>query len=407
MNSYNFSISINTNPTSFNTRPGTEFVLSTAVMNLTEASRFSVWDLTWKNWFVGVSMGFWQFYCPDQCGESAVGWVNFNVHNILEVPQSWIAMNAVRWMPTNGGASADVNITGTLGGWTGQQTVRLSIDNMNPHPENYSLPYGSSPSPSSKALTSSGIKDITYPWGIFSRISPVRPLHGSINVNQDQTVEFGDLVIFPSQADTVAFNAWYAVEPTIRIPEGFQPVVFTGTKSKVGIIETVLEITTSSAIQIMTPLLHYNYTLGPSGRRDVGALVFNPNDGSSWYLAAHSYNADPLYPHRIGISLVSSALLVFGSLNNSVNTALPATFGKTLSYIGEWNSKTLSFGPVNATISGQSDLRIIVTQSAPLASNYEASASYFFGTTGANANTVITLSAVGINTTSWAYNLLT
>jgi hypothetical protein len=400
MNTFNFSVSLLPNPTAINGLISSTVVFSTDFINPTESSLYSVWDLQWQNWFSGGSLGSFEYYCPDsRCPGNSAGWKAVSAN--ANIPQSWIIMNAIRWRPINAG-NLQANLTGVMGGWTGTQTVSLTASNAFPASANLSLPYTGSCTPSISNLTATGAITGAFPWGSFIGHSPIRPLCGIVNVVRGQTAELGDLIITPSRADAITANAWYGIQSNLRVPSGFTPLRFTGTKSKIGVVETVLEVSTSSVIQFLTPQLHFNHAQLVSGKQNVGALVYDPDDGSSWYLAAQSYNADPLNPFRIGMILASSAILVFGTLDNTINRELPATIGKTVYYVGEWNSKTLMFGPINATISGRSDMKIIVSRSAPLASNFEASSSYYVGVSGANSRSSVVLSHAATNGSSWA-----
>jgi hypothetical protein len=316
-------------------------------------------------------------------------------------------MNAVKLDTAGRAGATSLQIAGSFGLWSGIQTLNISALSTGATQPNIGLPYAGAPKCSTiQNLTASGSVTGVFPFGSFKVYSPIRPLCAMVSVSKGSTTNLGDFILFPTQTDTVTANGWYDVRTDVRKPLGFSPIKFTGTSSKFGIVETAVEIATAATLRFSTPQVQYDYAVDIDGKKSVGALVYNPDDGSSWYLASETFNEDPLNPFRIGMTIPSSSLLIFGTLDNTINKELPATFSKTIYYIGDWDSKKFLFPSLNVSATGRNDFKMMISKSSPLSSTLEATISYFIGVSSATSKNSISISTAGTKGYSWAYIIM-
>lgn len=313
-------------------------------------------------------------------------------------------MNALRWNPQGFIVAGEYpyNISGTFGLSTDTQRLYLTSTATGNEPVEYALPYANSPGCLvALNLTSTGVADMTFPWGHYVAKSPIRPLCAAGVGNPGYSFNLGDVIVTPTSTGSITANGWFNVASSIQKPDGFAPLLFTGTISKTGVVESAIEFSTDSKFEMLSPQVHYDYAINIPGRHGVGALVYNKDDGTSWYLASNAYNNDPANIYRIAMSVPFSCLLIFGTLDNTVNTVLPAKTGVTIYYHGAWNSKTLLFSELNVTITSKSDLAMSVTPNTVLSAGLDATVTFAIGFSGTMSKSTILLSHPGLNTSSW------
>ncbi|KAJ3359752.1 hypothetical protein HDU91_004827 [Kappamyces sp. JEL0680] len=347
--------------------------LSATSVTTSQQNSYSTWDLVFTTWPAATGFGNWYYYCPDsKCG--AVGWTLLTTPTSL--PYSWIVMSAVKFVPSVGSSgTTTVNATAQYGSYL--QNVTLSISVQSSYvPPTYATPYANAISCDGNygKLKSSGVdaSNLNYPWTslyyTYVANSPIRPLCMSGSGASGSSFALGDLTVYPSDTNPIYAYASYAIDSSLLKPTGFTPLWFTGSTSTNGYIENAIGFSGKSNFTIVTPQVNLDFVSNITSTANVGALVYSKDTGTSYYLPASRWNTDTASPFRITISVPGTALYIFGYLDNSLNTVLPAYFGQTMYYVGAWGSKAFSFcsssgvaSDFSANITYSGDLAFLVT----------------------------------------------
>ncbi|KAJ3269497.1 hypothetical protein HDV01_001343 [Terramyces sp. JEL0728] len=405
-----YSVVFNPNPSFINTYQGQNLVLTPNYLNPVENHKRSTWDLVWTNWpdLYTNGLGDWEYYCPEATCKTSLnpdGW--YSISDIPDQTVAWIAMGALRWSPKSnpvGNSETLFNITGKINGYVATQTIEMEILTASGSSNIAVTPYASAASCGTYgySLSANGASRLGNPYGFgsFVQLSPIRPLCGSGSSSASTNFYIGDFTITPTDSNTVLLNGWISVDSTINAPTGFSVLNFTGTLSNIGVIDTGVYVNLANQITMITPEVRFSHASQIASKANVGALVYDTTSGHSWYLAAYDWNFDTNIPNRIKMIVSSSCLLVFGKLDNTINTILPAQFSALLYYVGLWSTKTYSFGSGGLSVSfqGSSDLSFMVSPISVLSAGTSPAVSYNVGFVQSISDTVITLSYPG-NTT--------
>ncbi|KAJ3313957.1 hypothetical protein HDV04_001263 [Boothiomyces sp. JEL0838] len=388
-----YSLIYNPNPSFLNTYQSQSLVLTTNYINPIDNYKRSTWDLVWSNWpnFAGQGLGDWEYYCPDAGCKNAFssdGWNSITgLADPTVIPQSWIAMGAIRWNPKTtpvGNSETIRTINGQLYGFTANQTLEVQVLASSGSSSNTAVnPYASAASCGSYgyALGANGASTLQNPYGFgsFNAYSPIRPLCGSGSASANTPFNIGDFTITPSDSSTVLLNGWISVQSSIKLPTGFSVLNFTGTVSNIGTIDSAVYVNLGNQITLVTPEVRFYYASQIASKANVGALVYDTGSGSSWFLGAADWNFNPNIPNRIKITASSSGLLIFGVLDNTVNAILPGQFSALLYYIGLWSSKTYSFGSLTVSFQSTLDISFMVSPISVLSTGSSPIVSYNIG----------------------------
>jgi hypothetical protein len=259
-------------------------------------------------------------------------------------------MNAVKFVPTNSNGQTNLTALASYGSYNGSINMSLTIQSSFIPPV-YTLPYTASSSCDNYygKLTSAGVdtSSISYPYSslyyTYTVASPVRPMCKTASGTSGSSIEFGDVLVSPSDSNPITVHGAYAMTSSMKIPSGFTPLLFSGSASKDGYVENVLSITASSNVTILTPQVNLNFVSKISSTANIGALVYSKITGLSYYLPSSRWNQDQTKPYRAGFVLPSDGVYIFGSLDNSINSILPALFSQTMSFLGSWGTKSFEF----------------------------------------------------------------
>ncbi|KAJ3323114.1 hypothetical protein HDV06_002126 [Boothiomyces sp. JEL0866] len=407
----------NPNPSFINTYQSQTLVLTTNFLNPVDNYKRSTWDLVWTNWpnLYYAGLGDWEYYCPDSTCKTTLnpdGWYSISgLTDPTTIPQSWIAMGAVRWNPKTtpvGNSETLFTIVGDMNGFSGNQTIELQVLAASGSSSNTAVtPYSSAASCGSYGylLGANGASSLgnRFGFGSFSQYSPIRPLCGSGSAAANTNFYIGDFTITPSDSSTVLLNGWISVDTSIKLPAGFSVLNFTGTNSNIGIVDSAVYVNLANQVTMITPEVRFSHASQIASNANVGALVYDTSSGSSWYLAANDWNFNPNIPNRIKMIVSSSGLLIFGRLDNTLNSVLPGQFSALLYYIGQWSSKTYSFGSLAMLFQSTLDISFMVSPISVLSTGTSPTVSYNIGFAQSLGSSVITLSYPGnITTYYWA-----
>ncbi|KAI8897241.1 hypothetical protein BC833DRAFT_594490 [Globomyces pollinis-pini] len=394
-----------------NTAQSEYFYLSNQIINPIESDGYSVWELEWFNWPNILGFGQWEWYCPDKYCKQAGVWLPVSQQTIK---QSWITMKALRWNPA-GSISTTVSpfvVNSTLDNFQGSILMNLAVGPAVsasitlPEP-----PYQDKTDCPILQLKASGANSkFEFPYGDYLVNTPIRPLCGTVQVGAGSPTRVGDFVVTSMVAQTILVNGWVEVSDTVIMPAGFSPLTFTATKSEIGKLDQAVKITASSPIELITPQLQRNLTTKIEGREDIGALMYDVSNGFSWYLPAKSWGRDPNRPLTMRFSIQGSSTMIFGKLDNEVNSILPIQLGKQTGYVSKWQKKrfevyteTAQTANLQFYVIGPSDVNFLIQSSNVLASSKETVLrSYsvgFFGQLGENQIIISTAVEVGY---TWA-----
>lgn len=310
-----------------------------------------------------------------------VGQLGWHLKNSLQhshryvffVIKSWVLMNAIRWrIPDLMSASkAEYHLTGSLSkelAGTSEEilfskTLQLQLVLSDEPRTNSALPYSPSEVCSDPILfTETGTTALGYPFGKFTKTSPIRPLCAAVSSVPGAMSNLGDFIVSTPLAVSRLNASAYVSIGSRALPEGFVAVTFTGHQSRFGVVESMIHIqsTPTTSINLITPQLQLNSTRFINSQADVGMLLVDPTSTGMHYISASEFNNDPKSPMRISVLVPGSGYFIFGRL--SANTILPIRFGMALEYIGEWGVKMFQLDELQITITSTRDLSLVVTR---------------------------------------------
>jgi hypothetical protein len=216
-------------------------------------------------------------------------------------------------------------------------------------------------------LTSSGGQQLKLPFDNYVKNSPVRPLCMKVTATATTATMIGDITVTAATpTTTISANAWLSLDSSLQYPSGFTPIRFTGGSSKEGTVYNAIKFDTDKPFTFTSPQVNLDYVYGISQADDVGALVYSTKNATWWYLPASRWNYNSANRFRITMSLDSSGILIFGYLNNTANSILPANLGQSSTYLSTWPAKTFEYSgsstPLRIHVSGStSDCLLKVT----------------------------------------------
>jgi hypothetical protein len=307
------------------------------------------------------------------------GWVPFATLP-TQVPNAWLMMGAIQWLPLGiGPASSDYNLTGyiepTLAGTIGGVTFSLILTltssdtaalSVNPPPlyTGYGDCYGKDYK-EKYLFSATGTTLISYPFGAYTVNSPIRPICLTLDIPENLFTAFGDWYISSKgSASTVKVSGWHDLDPSFVLPTGFTPITFTGQSSTIGTVWRLIQITSSAGgfIYVVTPQTQLNSTAKVVTRADLAILKLDHVSGNATFYAVDKWFADSAMIRAILPITSKGGVFVFGYLDNSINTALPAGLEVTTSFMGAWGKKIFNFAGCYVTITGTSDLDFFVSE---------------------------------------------
>lgn len=330
-------------------------------------------------------------------------------------------MNAVQWLPLGLSAStSSYSLTGklisSLAGVsqdiTFSKQFTLTSSDVAPAVTNPSLPYSSYAVCNDKFIfTSTGSTVLTFPFGSFVTMAPMRPLCATVQASASKFYFLGDWQISVSVDSLILASGWASLNESRVIPTGFSPITFTGRISKVGQVVSIIGITSStpnSFITIVTPQVQLNSTVSVTSLGQLAALQLDPTSGSCSFVAVTGWSSSL----QITTTVPNAGYYIFGALDNSKNFILPATLGKTIQYIGQWGTKKFSLPSMNVTVTGTNNFDFYLSQGqgtkrvtkVTASTSSTVVCSYIFGYTGTSMNNAtIQLNRVRGDGFVWAY----
>lgn len=273
-------------------------------------------------------------------------------------------MNAVKFLATTAGGQ-NLTATATLGSYIGEIQMTISAASS-AATVSVSLPYSQSSGSGACAkdtkiarLTSTGGQQLNLPFDNYIKDSPVRPLCMKVTATSTTATKIGDITVTAATpTTTISANAWLSLDSSLQYPTGFTPIRFTGGSSTEGTVYNAIKFDTDKPFTFTTPQVHVDYAYGISKVNEVGALVYSTKNATWWYLPANAWGASIATRNRATMTLASSGILIFGYLNNTANSVLPANLGQISKYVSTWPAKTFEY-------SGSSTpLRVLVNKSS-------------------------------------------
>ncbi|KAL2919731.1 hypothetical protein HK105_200645 [Polyrhizophydium stewartii] len=345
-------------------------VIGTKYVSLTEPHKISGWEANWTLPSL-AGVGAWEWYCPDSsCG--GPGWIQIAGGSYI-IKHAWIVLNALLTLSC---------------------LSNPSYTTVTPLP--YSGSYGSCAG--AITLKQAGASSLSLPFGPFDLKSPLRPLCTSAATASGVNQAFGDFNINPTCSTTISLSGSVNIASDLALPAGFTPALFTGTSSLVGTVLSAVNIaqTASCEMVVQTPQLQYGQlTTLYNSKANVGVLRYDTATGGLAYVGGTAWNDDGANPFRMRAVLPGSGVYIFGAINNTINSVLPAALGINIQYIGEWGSKSFSYGKLRAKLASGTDHLFSINAASVLAADTTSiSAAYQVGFTPKSDMTVTLTSEV-------------